>query len=326
MGTFSAAIIVVLTVIMAGFFAGSETAVISCSKVKLRHKAKKGVWRARALEDLLGTPELFFSVVLVGTNVSVIVCTAAATAIAFEAFGEGGVGVATLVMTPLLLVFGEVIPKSVFLYHADRVALIVSPLLKFFLYLLYPLVAPATFFARFLLRLFGSKNRHFNLLNSREELVFLYRRGKKEGAVERRERMIIDRVFSFGGVSARELMVPFDKVVSFPLSASVDEVIVEANRHTYSRFPILDERGDGVAGIISMFDLLGLDGGEELSTVMHEPCFAHEGEPAGKLLVRMKEEALHMAIVVDDEGKALGIVTLENIFESIVGDINNEYE
>ena len=277
------------------------------------------------LERLLDSPELFFSIVLVGTNVAVIVCTAAATAIAFDLFGESGVAVATLVMTPLLLVFGEVIPKSVFLYHADRVALNVAPLLNAFLYLLYPLVAPATLFARFLLKLFGSRDEHFTLLNSREELVSLYRRGKKEGVAERRERRIIDRVFNFQGVTAGDLMIPFDRVVSFPISASIDEIIEEANKHTYSRFPIVEETGK-VAGIVSMFDLLGLDGGEELSTVMHEPCLARGDDLAVKILVRMKDEALHMAIVVDEDGSALGILTLENIFESIVGDIDNEYE
>ena len=324
-GTLNAALIVVIMVLLAGFFAGSETAVISCSKVRLKHKAKRGVRRARILEDLLDKPELFFSVVLVGTNVAVIVCTAAATVIAVRLFGESGAGVATLVMTPILLIFGEVIPKSVFLYHADLVALNIAPLLKFFLYLLYPLVTPATFFARLLLNLFGSKTEHFNLLNTREELIYLYRRGKKEGAAERRERMIIDRVFNFAGVKVKELMVPFEQVVSFPLSASVDEVIEEANKHTFSRFPIISESDGSVAGIISMFDLLDLDGGEELETVMHEPCFSRMDEPAGKLLVRMKDEALHMAIVVDEEGAPIGILTLENIFECIVGDIDNEY-
>jgi CBS domain containing-hemolysin-like protein len=325
MGFLSLIVIVILSVLLAGFFAGSETAVVSCSKVKLRYKAKRGGRRARMLERLLDSPELFFSIVLVGTNVAVIVCTASATAIAFDLFGESGVAVATLVMTPLLLVFGEVIPKSVFLYHADRVALTVAPLLNAFLYLLYPLVAPATLFARFLLKLFGSKDEHFTLLNSREELISLYRRGKKEGVAERRERGIIDRVFNFQGVTAGDLMIPFERVVSFPLSASVEEVVEEANKHTYSRFPIVDD-ADSVVGIISMFDLLGLDGGEELATVMHEPYFARDDDLAVKTLVRMKDEALHIAVVVDDDMTALGILTIENIFESIVGDIDNEYE
>ncbi len=326
MGSINALIIILAMILLAGFFAGSETAVISCSKVRLRHKADRGVKRARILEKLLENPELFFSVVLVGTNIAVIVCTAAATALSVRFFSESGVVVATVVMTPLLLIAGEVIPKSAFLYHADRVSLLAAPLLRFFYYLLYPIVMPATLLTRFLLFVTGAREKRFNLLNSREELIYLYRHGKEEGLVERRERLIINRVFEFGKVRAGELMIPFDRVVSVPVTASIDQVIEEANKHTYSRYPVLSESGGDVVGVISMFDLLGLDGGEKISEVMHEPLFAAEDEPAVKLLVRMKDEALHMAVIMDSDGETRGILTLENILENIVGDIENEYD
>jgi putative hemolysin len=326
MGSISALLVIIATVLLTGFFAGSETAIISCSKVRLRHKAERGIKRARILEKLLKNPELFFSVVLVGTNIAVIVCTAAATALSVTLFGENGVVVATIVMTPLLLIAGEVVPKSAFLYHADRVSLLAAPLLRFFLYILYPIVAPAMLLTRFLLVVTGSREKSFNLLNSREELIYLYRRGKEEGTVERRERLIIDRVFAFGKVRAMELMIPIERVVGIPAGASIEQVVEEANKHTYSRYPVISGAGGEVVGIVSMFDLLGLDGGEKLTDVMHEPLFANEDEPAVKLLVRMKDEALHMAVIVDAEGKTRGILTLENILENIVGDIENEYD
>lgn len=326
MGSISALLVIIATVLLTGFFAGSETAVISCSKVRLKHKAERGIRRARILERLLEKPELFFSIVLVGTNMAVIVCTAAATVLSVNLFGENGVVVATIVMTPLLLIAGEVVPKSAFLYHADRVSLLAAPLLRVFLYLLYPIVAPAMLLTRFLLVVTGSREKRFNLLNSREELIYLYRRGREEGTVERRERLIIDRVFAFGRVRAKELMIPIELVISIPSTASIEQIVEEANKHTYSRYPVLSETGGEVVGIISMFDLLGLDGGEELTDVMHEPLFAAEDEPAVKLLVRMKDEALHMAVIVDTAGKTKGILTLENILENIVGDIENEYD
>ena len=322
----SSVIIVLVTILLAGFFAGSETAVISCSKVKLRHKAERGSWRARVLERLLASPEFFFSVVLVGTNIAVIVCTAAATALFVTLFGGSGAAIATVVVTPLLLIFGEVIPKSAYLYHADRVSIVVAPLLRLFSYVLWPLVIPATLLARFILVLTGSRERRFNLLSSREELIYLYRRGKKEGVIEQRERLIIDRVFRFDSVKAKDLMIPMDRVVSFPATALVEEVIEEANKHTYSRFPITSPREGRVVGIVSLFDLLGLDGGERVDAVMHHPFFASEMEPAERLLVMMKDEALHMAVIVGDKGAIKGILTLENILESIVGDIASEYE
>jgi CBS domain containing-hemolysin-like protein len=121
-------------------------------------------------------------------------------------------------------------------------------------------------------------------------------------------------------------MIPFERVVSIRVTDSIDQVVEEANKHTYSRYPVLSEDGREVVGVISMFDLLGLDGGEEVANVMHEPLFATEGEPAVKLLVRMKDEALHMAVIVDETGETRGILTLENILENIVGDIENEYD
>ena len=326
MSGISALIVIIVTVALAAFFAGSETAVVSCSKVRIRYRADSGSWRARSLERLLSVPERFFSIVLVGTNFAVIVCTAAATSLAVRYFHDSGPLVATVVMTPLLLIIGEVIPKSAFLYHADRVSIIVAPVLTFFSYVLFPLVEPATLLTRALMKLTRSKEHRFDLLTTREELIYLYRRGKKEGSVEKRERLIIDRIFHFRRVAAAELAVPIDRVVSFPVTTSVAEVVEEANRHTYSRFPIVSMEEGRICGVISLFDLLGLDGGEELSTVMHPPFFVQEDESAEKLLVKMKDEALHMAVVVGAGGEIRGIVTLEDILENIVGEIANEYE
>ena len=318
-------VLIILSMLLSAFFSGSETAVVSCSKVRLHSRARQGSWRARLLEKLLRRPEYFFSIVLVGTNLAVISCTALATALAVRHFGDSGSLVATIVMTPVLLIFGEVIPKSAFLYHADDVSIKIAPVLRVISIVLFPLVLPATLFARLMSKLTGAGDGKLDMLGSREDLVYLYRRGKVEGVLEERDRRMIDGVFSFGTRHARELMIPMDRVISFPVNASVDEVIEEANRHTFSRFPLVSPNDGSIVGIISLFDLLGLDGGERLATVMHKPLMVSEDESAERLLVRMKSEPLHFAVVTNGE-KAMGIITLENILESIVGDISNEYE
>jgi CBS domain containing-hemolysin-like protein len=320
-------IIVIVSMLAAGFFAGSETAIVSCSKVRLHSRARRGSWRARMLERLLRRPEAFFSIVLVGTNLAVIACTAAATALAVRVWGDGGAAIATVVMTPVLLIAGEVIPKSAFLYHADRVAVAVAPLIRITEFVLLPLVVPATMLARGLTRLTGSREGRLDILSTREELIYLYRRGRVEGDTSRREQGIIDSVFSFGARSVGELMVPMENVITFPVTASIDEVVEEANRHTFSRFPLVSSRGDGrIVGVVSLFDLLGLDGGERLGSVMHTPLFVHPDEKAERLLIRMKDDPLHFAVVISSGGEAKGIITLENILESFVGEISNEYE
>jgi CBS domain containing-hemolysin-like protein len=325
MSTSASLALIILTIFLTAFFAGSETAIVSCSKVKLHSRARHGSWRARLLEKLLHVPEYFFSIVLVGTNLAVISCTALATALAVRHFGDSGSLVATVVITPILLIFGEVIPKSAFLYHADQVSIKVAPVLRVMSIILFPLVLPATLFARMISRFTGTGEGKLDMLGSREDLIFLYRRGKVEGDLEERDKQMIDGVFSFGKRRAHELMIPMESVVSFSVNASVDEVIEEANKHTYSRFPLVSPNDGNIVGIISLLDLLGLDGGERLATVMHEPLMVSEDESARRLLIRMKGEPLHFAVVTNGE-MAMGIITLENILESIVGDISNEYE
>ena len=325
MSTGVSLVLILLTMILAAFFAGSETAIVSCSKVKLHSSARQGSWRARLLENLLRTPEYFLSIVLVGTNLAVISCTAVATGLAVRLLGDSGGLVAVVIMTPLLLIFEEVIPKSAFLYHADQVSIKVAPVLRVMSIVLFPLVLPATLLARLMSRLAGEEDGKLDMLGSREELIFLYRRGKAEGDLEVREKRMIDGVFSFGTRHAGDLMIPMDSVVSFPVNASVDEVVEEANKHTYSRFPLISPNDGSIVGIISLFDLLGLDGGERLAAVMHKPLKVSEDESAESLLIRLKDEPLHFAVVTSGE-KAKGIITLENILESIVGDISNEYE
>jgi len=325
MSTWLLIVVMLAGVAIAAFASGSETAVVSCSKVRLHARVAAGSRRARTIERLVGSSEYFFSVVLILTNVGVIACTAAATAVAVRGFGASGAAIATAVMVPIILIFGEVIPKSVFLYHADGVSIAVAPLLELVSYAIWPVAMPASLLVRALLRLAGARAPRMKILSAREELIYLYRTGKKEGDLERRERLIIDRVFQFGTVTVRDLMVPMAHVVSFPVTASVDEVIAAVNRHTYANYPIVSPADGAVVGIVSLFDLLGLDGGEKLSTVMHAPYFAKETESAERLLVAMKDEAIHMAVVAGERGEARGIVTLENILESIVGDVAHEY-
>jgi len=326
MNPVASVVVVLLAVLLAAFMAGSETAVVSCSKVRLHTRARAGQWRARILERLINSPEHFFSIVLVATNLAVVVCTVMGTDLAIARFGHRGALIATVVLVPVILIFGEVIPKSVFLYHADRVSTVIAPFLQLLAYVLWPLVTPAALLVRVILRMAGARGKRFNILSTREELVYLYRTGKKEGALERRERLIIDRVFRFESVRAMDLMIPLERVVTIPVTASVDEVVAVANKHTYSRFPIVSPADGRIVGIISLFDLLGLDGGEKLAAVMHKPLFTKDTETAERLLVTMKEEAMHMAVVVGERGETRGIVTLETILENIIGDIDTDYQ
>ncbi len=313
-------IVIVFSVLFAGFFAGSETALVSCSRVKMKSRAKRGSWRGRIADRLLDDPERFFSIVLVGTNISVIVCTATATALAVSKFGDSGALIATIVMTPVILIFGEVIPKSLYLENADRIAVAVAPFLRGIGILLWPLIMPVTLFARLMTGRLKEEEKRNSIISTREELIYLHRSGKGSEHAKSRELKMIDRIFRFGSIKASELMVPAGRVVSFPVTASVDEVIEEANRHPYSRFPLTSPEDGRIIGFISMFDMLGLDGGERLAAIMQRPFLVDKDVYVKRLLLAMKDEPDHFAVVTDGED-TVGIITLEDILENIVGEI-----
>ncbi|HSG26916.1 MAG TPA: CNNM domain-containing protein, partial [Candidatus Krumholzibacterium sp.] len=298
----NAIVIIILSMLLTGFFAGSETAMVSCSRIRLRNRAQRGSRRAKMVEKLLASPEQFFSIVLVGTNLAVIVCTATATALAVDRMGQAGALAATVIMTPLLLIFGEVVPKVVYLYHSDRIAVMVAPLLRIMLYILWPIVVPVTWMAKLLTGFSKDEERKLNIISTREELIYLYNRGRDGMGAADQAASMIDKVFQFRVVKVRDLMIPMSKVVSFPVSAPVDKVIEEAEQHTYSRYPLRDPESGLIVGVISTIDLLGLDGGERLSTVMRKPFTTTRDEYADRLLIRMKDDPLHIAIVTDDEG------------------------
>ncbi len=316
-------VVILVTILLSAFFSGTETAVIAASKVRIKARAKRGGWRAGILEGMIEKPELFLSVVLVGNNISIIVCTAVATSLAVSLFGDSGVTLSTIIMTPVLLIAGEVIPKAAFLYHADRVSILTAPVLRFFYYLLWVIVIPVKYLSRVLLRLTHLSGERFNLISTREELIYLYGRGREKDAVKR-EHLILNRVLRFGNKVVGDLMVPVSRVVSFSSSATVEEAVEVANRHTYSRYPIFSSPRN-ITGIVSLFDLLGLDGGEELSSVAHQPVYVSRDTPAEELLVKLKDAAMHMSVVVDRHNRALGIITLEDVLEDLMGDISSEF-
>ena len=318
--------IIIVTLIMSAFFAGSETAVISCSRLRVKSAARGGSLRARILEDWFNSPEFFFSIVLVGNNLVNIACTAEATALAVRLFGNSGPLVAIVVMTPVILIFGEIIPKAVFLHYSDKISFNVAPVLKFLSIILFPLVKPIAMLGGMFSRISGKSEEASGIITSREELLGLYMRGGEESDIARREQEIINKVFRFGVTRVRDLMLPMDDVITFSYDTQVSEVIETANRYPYSRYPLVSPESGRVVGVISLFDLLNVDSGEKLTSLMHRPFHAREDELAERVLVRMKGEALHFAIVVDEDGVQKGILTLENIIESIVGDIASEYE
>ena len=315
--------VIFLCIICAGFFSGAETGIISLNRLRLRSLADSKMKRAVLLKGFLQKPEYFLSSTLVGTNFAVVIASALATSWAVKYFAAQGALVATFILTPLILIFSEIIPKTLFRQHADRVVLAIFPLLKVSFILLSPLVKTINLFPRLLLKPFGGKKTTKSPFVSKEELRFLVEESTREGVVEPEERRMIYHIFDFGATLARDIMETMVNVTAFEVNASLSGVKEIARRMKFSRYPVYKGRKDNIVGLLNIYDFLyERDGSKTSLGDFIRPIFSVlENRPIDRLLSQLRKERQVMALVVNQAGKPLGIVTIEDILEEIVGEI-----
>jgi putative hemolysin len=309
-----------------GFFSGSEMALLACDKIRMRERADTGDQGARLLLKLLETPQRLFGVTLVGTNLSVVTATTVVTLFLVSEYGPAADSWTPLIMSPLVLLFGEIAPKIVFRAHADRVATRIIRPLWLFGHAVAPLVwAISGLTGRLMrsLRVEGSRRA----LVTREALQGLLRLPAEEGLIPADERRMIRRIFQFATRPVREVMIPLSDVCAVEVTDPIERAVALFQERGFSRLPVFRERIDNVQGVLHSFDLL--QARPELPTVglLARPAlFIPETQIVDDLLEQMRREGHGMAIVVDEYGGAVGVVTVEDLVEEIVGEIEDEHD
>ncbi len=278
------------------------------------------------MERFLERPEQILSVMLVGTNICVVLGSilAATYAISLIDQQEFGMAIATVVMTPIMLIFGETLPKTFFYQHANWIVLRIVTVLEFFSVVFYPFVLVSSLPARAIVWLFGDRGRVKNPFVSREELKLLILGGQGDLKVHGQE--MIGHLFKFSETVAKSIMVPLDKVVAVDVGGTVADAVRLIGKSGHSRLPLYDRRIDNVVGYVSVQDILGLDSELPLSRVRRSAIFVPENKKISGLLLHLKQVGQPMALVVNRYRRVSGLVTLEDIVEEIVGDIEDEYD
>jgi len=323
--TFFTVLAVIVCVGLVGFFAGSETGVVSVNRVHLRHLVRSGNPQAQRLSRLLVRQEGVIAAMLIGTNVFNVAAASLATAL-FEKFaGSAAAAVSTLVMTPIIIVFAEVLPKTYFRFRADTAMLRVCAPLAAATRFLRPFVWLTSAFVRLMFRITGHTQRRFFV--TREELKSIVRESAEKGALRLRERDMLHGVFDFGRTTAREVMIPLERVVSIAETATADELkeLVRARGHT--RVLVYDERPENVTGFVNIFDVLYSEE-EDASFKAHvRPIRSVQGgKRLDGLLIELLRARAPIAAVTDAEGNCAGIVAVEDIVEEIMGELADEHE
>jgi CBS domain containing-hemolysin-like protein len=321
-------IIVFVCILVEAFFSGCEIGMISINRFKMEQRSQEGNTSARMILDLIGKPERLFATTSLGTNVAVVCASAVFTAFMITRFGEWGDFVSMLIISPVILFGGEIIPKVIFQNRADSIMQFFIYPLNVFCRILSPIITLFSIIYNFLLRLLLRGSHTVNLTPiSREQIRYISHPDSLSSELDIDEKKMIHRIFNFGELRADQVMVPLVQTYAISDGATVREVNQVSNETGFSRLPVFHERMFNLIGILNTFDLLTIPEDDSPITEMIRPAYyVPPNKKLDDLLKELQQRGLHIAIVVDEYGGCIGIVTIEDIVEEIVGEIEDEYD
>jgi putative hemolysin len=319
--------IFIFLLLLEACFTCSEIALISANHLRLQQMADNGNRGALLAQKLLRFPEKLFATTLMGSNISETVNTVLVSALLIDLYGPRGEVAAMLVLPPIILIFAEIMPKSLARFRPTQIAPKISYFVRATSLLLFPITMLFAAISRLVLFLTGSRGTSLVPFVTREELQMVVKAGGTEVDLDFEERTIIHRILHFSQTMVREAMIPLIEVVAIPETYLVSQALEEFRRGRFSRLPVYRRRIDNIIGVLDSFDLLGEpDIAQSIKKFIRPVRFAPEIKRADQLLVEMQQLGIHMIAVVDEYGGAVGIVTLEDLLEEVVGEIADEFD
>lgn len=320
--------LLVFLIVCSAFFSSAETGMLSLNRYRLRHLVREGHKGARRASDLLDRPDRLLGTILVGNNIVNILAASIATVLAVELWGDAGIAIATVLLTIVILIFGEITPKTLAALRPELVAFPASHVLRLLMRLFYPLVWLTGAISNGLLRLLGvdpAQARQDSL--STEELRSVVRESGP-GLPADRQSMLLG-ILDLEKVTVNDIMIPRNEVIGIDLDADIDEIIAQLRTTTHTRLPVFRHDFNQVEGVIHMRRIARLLThsqltGEALRSACVEPYFVPENTPLSTQLINFQKHKRRMGMVVDEYGEVIGLVTLEDILEEIVGEFTTQ--
>lgn len=314
---------------LSSFFSSSETALTTVNKIRMRTLSENGDKKAERVLRITNDSGKMLSAILIGNNIVNLSASSIATSLAIRYFGSVGAGIATGILTILILIFGEVTPKTMATLEADRLALKCAGVIEVIMFLLTPAIFVINRLSMGVLFLLHIDPNASSKLMTEEELRTIVDVGQESGVIEHEERNMIHNVFDFGDSEAKEVMIPRIDMTFVQADSTYDELIDIFREDKFTRLPVYEESTDNVIGIINMKDLLLYDNDKEHFSIrdfLREPYFTFEHKNTADLFIEMRQSSISLAIVLDEYGVTAGLITLEDLLEEIVGEIRDEYD
>ena len=321
-------IILIILLLLSAFFSCAETALTTVNRIRMRSLAEDGNSRAACVLKVTDDSGKMLSAILIGNNIVNLSASSIATSLALDLWGSVGAGIATGILTLLILIFGEISPKTIAAINAEKISLSYCNIIYWLMKLLTPVIFILNKLSIAFLFLLRVDPNAKDKAMTEEELRTIVDVGKETGVIESEEHEMINNVFDFGDAQAKEVMVPRIDMTFANIDCTYDELIEIFKEDKFTRLPVYKDTTDNVIGIINMKDLLLYKDREHFSIqdIMREPYFTYEHKNTAELFMEMRKSSISLAIVLDEYGATAGLITLEDLLEEIVGEIRDEYD
>lgn len=321
-------IILILLLLLSAFFSSAETALTTVNKIKIKTMVDDGDKKAERVLKVITRPKKMLSAILIGNNIVNLSASSLATTLAIEIFGSVGAGIATGVLTILILIFGEITPKSIATINSKKLSLMFAPIISGLMWILTPVIYVINFLAGLCIRMFGIDPDFSDDTITEEEIRTMVDVSHEKGAIEGDERTMIHKVFDFTDACAKEVMIPRIDMTTVDADISYADLIAVFKEDMFTRIPVCEPDSENIIGIVNMKDFLGLTPTEDFSVrnYLREVYFTYEMKNVSDLFDEMREEAATVSIVLDEYGDLAGMITMEDLLEEIVGEIRDEYD
>lgn len=321
-------IALIILIALSAFFSSAETALVTANRIRMRTLAEDGNKQAERVLRITDDSGKMLSAILIGNNIVNLSASSLATSLAIEWWGSVGAGIATGGLTLIILIFGEVSPKTIATINADKIAMKYSGIIDVLMKVFTPLIIIVNTLATGFLKILRVDPNTKGTQMTEEELRTIVDVSKESGVIESEEHEMINNLFDFSDAQAKEVMVPRIDMRFAKVDATYDELIAIFQEDKFTRLPVYEDSTDNVIGILNIKDLLLHKDSNEFSVrdIMREPYFTYEHKNTAELFIEMRKSSIALAIVLDEYGTTAGLITLEDLLEEIVGEIRDEYD